>query len=54
LSWLKPADSGDEDSFSRLPSLATTAPAEQPKPLSVVLARSEAGEGSAWAAQKGP
>ena len=47
LSWLKPADSGDEDYFSRLPSLATTAPAEQPKPLSVVLARSEAEAGSA-------
>lgn len=47
LSWLNPAESGDEEPFSRLPSLATAAPAEQPKPLSVVLARSEAEQGPA-------
>ncbi len=32
---------GEEDVFGRLPSLATAAPAERPKPLSVVLAKSE-------------
>jgi hypothetical protein len=47
LSWLKGPDAGDEDYYGRLPSLATTAPAEQPKPLSVVLARSEAEQGPA-------
>jgi hypothetical protein len=47
LSWLKPFESGDEEPFSRLPSLATAAPADQPKPLSVVLARSEAEQGPA-------
>lgn len=46
LSWLNPAES-EEDVFSRLPSLATAAPAEQPKPLSVVLARSQAEQGPA-------
>jgi hypothetical protein len=46
LSWLNAVDPGDEV-FGRLPSLATAAPAEQPKPMSVVLARSEAAQGSA-------
>src|SRR5579872_2070622 len=47
LSWLKPEESSADDVFGRLPSLATSAPAEEPKPLSVVLARSEADEGPA-------
>jgi hypothetical protein len=37
--WLSPGDI-EEDVFSRLPSLATAAPAEKPHPLSVVLAKS--------------
>lgn len=41
LSWLNPGVPGEEDVFGRLPSLATAAPAERPKPLSVVLAKSE-------------
>ena len=41
LSWLNPGMPGEEDVFGRLPSLATAAPAERPKPLSVVLAKSE-------------
>jgi hypothetical protein len=44
LSWLNPAD---DDVFSRLPSLATGAPAEKPHPLSIVLARSAAEPGPA-------
>jgi hypothetical protein len=47
LSWLNAVDSGDDEVFGRLPSLATTAPAGQPKPMSVVLARSEAEPGPA-------
>jgi hypothetical protein len=47
LSWLSAVDSGDDDVFGRLPSLATAAPAEQPKPMSVVLARTEAVQGPA-------
>jgi hypothetical protein len=41
LSWLNPGLAGEDDVLSRLPSLATAAPAERPKPLSVVLAKSE-------------
>lgn len=41
LSWLNPGAPGEEDVFGRLPSLATAAPAERPKPLSIVLAKSE-------------
>jgi hypothetical protein len=41
LSWLNTGVPGDEEVFGFLPSLATAAPAERPKPLSVVLAKSE-------------
>jgi hypothetical protein len=47
LSWLNPGQAAEDDVFNRMPSLATTAPAESPKPLSVVLARSEADAGPA-------
>jgi hypothetical protein len=41
LSWLNSGVPGDDDVFGRMPSLATAAPPERPKPLSVVLAKSE-------------
>jgi hypothetical protein len=47
LSWLNPGLPGDDEVFNRMPSLATAAPAENPKPMSIVLARGEAEPGPA-------
>jgi hypothetical protein len=41
MSWLNPGLPGSNEVFGRMPSLATAAPVESPKPMSVVLARSE-------------